>query len=29
MTGAGRGLGRDIAGLLADRGYRVMITDLD
>jgi len=29
VTGAGRGLGRDIAGLLADRGYRVMITDLD
>ncbi len=29
VTGAGRGLGRDIAGLLADRGYRVMIIDLD
>ncbi|MBB1029847.1 SDR family NAD(P)-dependent oxidoreductase, partial [Dietzia sp. SLG310A2-38A2] len=29
MTGAGRGLGRDIARMLADRGYRVMITDID
>ena len=28
VTGAGRGLGRAIAGLLADRGYLVMVTDL-
>ena len=29
VTGAGRGLGRDIAQMLADRGYRVMVTDID
>ncbi|MET3861451.1 NAD(P)-dependent dehydrogenase (short-subunit alcohol dehydrogenase family) [Dietzia sp. 2505] len=29
VTGAGRGLGRDIAQLLADRGYHVMVTDID
>lgn len=29
VTGAGRGLGREIAELLADRGYLVMVTDLD
>src|SRR5699024_10634139 len=29
VTGAGRGLGRDIAALLADRGYQVTVTDLD
>lgn len=29
VTGAGRGLGKGIAGLLADRGYLVMVTDLD
>ncbi|KAA0919276.1 SDR family oxidoreductase [Dietzia sp. ANT_WB102] len=29
VTGAGRGLGRGIAELLADRGYLVMVTDLD
>lgn len=29
VTGAGRGLGRDIAALLADRGFQVMVTDLD
>ena len=28
MTGAGRGLGKGIAQLLADRGYLVMVTDL-
>ncbi|WP_176475139.1 SDR family oxidoreductase [Dietzia natronolimnaea] len=29
VTGAGRGLGREIAEMLADRGYRVMVTDVD
>lgn len=29
VTGAGRGLGRGIAQLLANRGYLVMVTDLD
>lgn len=29
MTGAGRGLGRAIAGLLVERGYRVLVTDVD
>lgn len=29
MTGAGRGLGKEIATLLAGRGYQVMVTDLD
>ena len=29
VTGAGRGLGRQIAGLLVERGYRVLVTDLD
>ncbi|WP_282071386.1 hypothetical protein [Janibacter hoylei] len=29
VTGAGRGLGRQIAGLLMERGYRVLVTDLD
>lgn len=29
VTGAGRGLGRDIAQMLVDRGYRVMVTDID
>lgn len=29
VTGAGRGLGRLIAGLLAERGYDVLLTDLD
>lgn len=29
VTGAGRGLGKDIAALLAGRGFRVMVTDLD
>ena len=29
VTGAGRGLGRRIAGLLADRGHRVLVTDVD
>lgn len=29
VTGAGRGLGRKIAELLAERGFRVMVTDLD
>ncbi|AWH95919.1 SDR family oxidoreductase [Dietzia psychralcaliphila] len=29
VTGAGRGLGKDIAALLAARGYQVMVTDLD
>jgi len=29
VTGAGRGLGRQIAALLADRGYQVLVTDVD
>lgn len=29
VTGAGRGLGRQIAGLLAQRGYQVLVTDVD
>ena len=29
VTGAGRGLGRQIAELLADRGYQVLVTDVD
>lgn len=29
VTGAGRGLGRQIAQLLAERGYRVLVTDVD
>lgn len=29
VTGAGQGLGRAIAGLLAERGYTVMVTDID
>ena len=29
VTGAGRGLGRLIAGLLVDRGHDVLVTDLD
>jgi NAD(P)-dependent dehydrogenase (short-subunit alcohol dehydrogenase family) len=29
VTGGGRGLGRSIAQLLADRGYTVLITDVD
>lgn len=29
VTGAGRGLGRQIARLLVDRGYRVIVTDVD
>lgn len=29
VTGAGRGLGRQIAGLLVQRGYRVLVTDVD
>lgn len=29
VTGAGRGLGRQIAGLLVERGYRVLVTDVD
>lgn len=29
VTGAGRGLGRKLAELLAERGYLVMVTDLD
>lgn len=29
VTGAGRGLGRGIARLLADRGHRVLVTDVD
>ncbi len=29
VTGAGRGLGREIAGLLARRGHRVLVTDVD
>jgi short-subunit dehydrogenase len=29
VTGAGRGLGRLLAGLLVDRGHEVLVTDLD
>lgn len=29
VTGAGRGLGRQIAQLLADRGHQVLVTDVD
>jgi NAD(P)-dependent dehydrogenase (short-subunit alcohol dehydrogenase family) len=29
VTGAGRGLGRQIAGLLADLGHQVLVTDVD
>lgn len=29
VTGAGRGLGRQIAELLANRGYEVLVTDVD
>ncbi|MDN5859572.1 MAG: SDR family oxidoreductase [Pseudonocardia sp.] len=29
VTGAGRGLGKQIARLLADRGHQVLLTDLD
>lgn len=29
VTGAGRGLGRQIATLLADRGHQVLVTDID
>lgn len=29
VTGAGRGLGRQIAGLLLERGYEVLVTDVD
>lgn len=29
VTGAGRGLGRQIAMLLADRGHQVLVTDVD
>ncbi|MFG1912066.1 SDR family oxidoreductase [Kribbella sp. NPDC048928] len=29
VTGAGRGLGRQIAGLLIERGYTVLLTDVD
>ncbi|HEY0903036.1 MAG TPA: SDR family oxidoreductase [Marmoricola sp.] len=29
VTGAGRGLGRQVARLLADRGHRVLVTDVD
>lgn len=29
VTGAGRGLGRRLAGLLAERGHRVLVTDVD
>jgi NAD(P)-dependent dehydrogenase (short-subunit alcohol dehydrogenase family) len=29
VTGAGRGLGRQIAGLLIQRGYTVLLTDVD
>lgn len=29
VTGAGRGLGKQIARLLVDRGHRVLVTDLD
>ena len=29
VTGAGRGLGRALAGMLTDRGYAVHVTDVD
>ncbi|MGX6511945.1 SDR family oxidoreductase [Rhodococcus sp. SJ-2] len=29
VTGAGRGLGKKIAALLVERGYRVLVTDVD
>lgn len=29
VTGAGQGLGRAIAKLLAERGYTVLVTDID
>jgi NAD(P)-dependent dehydrogenase (short-subunit alcohol dehydrogenase family) len=29
VTGAGRGLGREIAGLLVERGHQVLVTDVD
>jgi NAD(P)-dependent dehydrogenase (short-subunit alcohol dehydrogenase family) len=29
VTGAGRGLGKQIAALLVERGYRVLVTDVD
>src|SRR3546814_4842950 len=29
VTGAGRGLGKQIARLLAERGHRVLVTDVD
>jgi NAD(P)-dependent dehydrogenase (short-subunit alcohol dehydrogenase family) len=29
ITGAGRGLGKALAGMLADRGYAVYVTDVD
>ncbi len=29
VTGAGRGLGRQVAELLADRGHQVLVTDID
>ncbi len=29
VTGAGRGLGKEIARLLVDRGYQVLVTDVD
>ncbi|WP_182526816.1 SDR family oxidoreductase [Nocardioides dongkuii] len=29
VTGAGRGLGRQLAALLADRGHHVLVTDVD
>ncbi|MDN5718217.1 MAG: SDR family NAD(P)-dependent oxidoreductase [Janibacter sp.] len=29
VTGAGRGLGRQIATLLVERGYTVLVTDVD
>ena len=29
VTGAGRGLGRQLAELLATRGHRVLVTDVD